>query len=91
MTKLYDDNIDKRYYLEEADNVFVSERIFEITRSAIYSKEGEEIATGIIGKRNIVTWSPKSGVVKGIVLISHGLHEHSLRYYAVAQELVGKK
>lgn len=91
MPKLSDGNIEKRFYLEQIDGINVSERIFEIVRSATYSSEGEEIVAGIIGKRNIVTWSPKSGVIKGIVLISHGLHEHSLRYYSTAQELVCKK
>jgi pimeloyl-ACP methyl ester carboxylesterase len=43
-------------------------------------------ATALPRKTNIVSWlpSPSSGVaVRGVVLIAHGLHEHSLRYHAV--------
>lgn len=41
-------------------------------------------------KRNIVSWIPTQKPIKAIVLISHGLHEHALKYFEIAQHLTGK-
>ena len=38
-------------------------------------------------KVNVISWIPTSSLLKGIVLISHGLHEHGLRYYELAHHL----
>ena len=37
----------------------------------------------------MVSWLPPSRPV-GVVLISHGLHEHALRYYAIAHHLTAR-
>ena len=39
-------------------------------------------------KINVSRWSPVSA--KAIVFVSHGLHEHGMRYYRVAESLVAK-
>jgi Serine aminopeptidase, S33 len=39
-------------------------------------------------KINVSNWSPASP--KAIILISHGLHEHGLRYFSVAASLTAK-
>jgi len=47
----------------------------------------EEIVTVNGGQRNTATWLPETLPVKAVVLISHGLNEHSLRYYGIAVAL----
>ena len=47
----------------------------------------EEITSVNGSNRNVVSWLPESLPVKAIVLISHGLNEHSLRYFGIAIEL----
>ena len=43
----------------------------------------------INGRRiNVSQWSPASP--KAIVFVSHGLHEHGMRYYCVAESLTAK-
>ena len=37
-------------------------------------------------RRNTLQWLPRSPV-KAVVVVSHGLHEHGLRYYALAHAL----
>lgn len=45
----------------------------------------------VSGKRNITKWIPNNTeTIKGVVFISHGLHEHSLRYYGLAHALTSK-
>jgi acylglycerol lipase len=39
--------------------------------------------------RNIIKWAPKD-TPRGIVIISHGLYEHGLRYYKVAHAFTAK-
>ena len=39
-------------------------------------------------KINLCSWLPKEEInIKGVVLISHGLHEHAMKYYALAHAL----
>ena len=47
----------------------------------------EEIRDINKSRRNVVSWLPETNEPSGIVLISHGLNEHSLRYYRLAIEL----
>jgi len=42
-------------------------------------------------KRNIISWLPENVKPKATVFISHGLHEHGLRYYNLAQTFVEKE
>ena len=46
---------------------------------------------GVLGKHNlrVVCWSPAIEPYS-IVVISHGLHEHALRYYGIAHELTAR-
>jgi acylglycerol lipase len=37
--------------------------------------------------RNTAAWLPKDGPIKAVVLASHGLNEHCLRFYGIAIEL----
>jgi alpha-beta hydrolase superfamily lysophospholipase len=41
-------------------------------------------------RRNVARWVPKDKPYKGVVAISHGLHEHCLRYFKVADALTKK-
>ena len=41
-------------------------------------------------RRNVVKWLPTGQTPKGLVLISHGLYEHSLRYAGLAHALTAK-
>jgi alpha-beta hydrolase superfamily lysophospholipase len=41
-------------------------------------------------KRNTVKWLPTKGHIRGVVVIAHGLHEHSLRYSDLAHALTTK-
>ena len=48
-----------------------------------------ESITEINGRRiNVSKWSPASP--KAIIFVSHGLHEHGMRYYNVAESLTAK-
>lgn len=47
----------------------------------------EEISTVNGSKRNTVSWLPETLPIKAVVLISHGLNEHALRYYGIAVAL----
>lgn len=66
-----------------------------ITSSEIYSLSGhhEEFlsmkGTYITGphKVRVIRWSPKSAPV-GVILVSHGLYEHGLRYCGIAKRLL---
>jgi len=53
--------------------------------------EGDKMTETIVnfknGNRNVVSWIPTKNSPKGIVIISHGLHEHALRYYGIAHAL----
>lgn len=40
--------------------------------------------------RNVCEWTPQSGSIKGLIFISHGMHEHALRYYNFAHTLTAK-
>ena len=40
--------------------------------------------------RNVIEWTPRDGAIKGLVFISHGMHEHALRYYNFAHTLTAK-
>ena len=56
-----------------------------------YAEFSETIAEVCYGaKRNTVRWTPKVKHVKGILLICHRLHGHSLRYFKVANALTSK-
>lgn len=50
----------------------------------------EKIQTINGRKINVNRWTPE-GTPKAIVLISHGLHEHGLRYHGVAEVLAREK
>lgn len=39
--------------------------------------------------RHVMSWIPKT-TAKAVVVIAHGLHEHGMRYYAVAHSLTAK-
>jgi alpha-beta hydrolase superfamily lysophospholipase len=54
----------------------------------VFSEKIVELSAGV--KRNVVRWAPKGMEMKGIALICHGLHEHSLRYFKVANALTRK-
>jgi len=38
--------------------------------------------------RHVMSWLPKTPA-KAVVIIAHGLHEHGMRYFAVAHALTG--
>ena len=57
---------------------------FASTASVTVSEELVELSAGIGAKRNVVSWLPAGDAsVKGVVLVVHGLHEHSFRHHAV--------
>mmetsp|Transcript_9040 Transcript_9040/g.14996 ORF Transcript_9040/g.14996 Transcript_9040/m.14996 type:complete len:366 (+) Transcript_9040:52-1149(+) len=61
------------------------------TAAGVQFEEDRIQLEGIIGKRNIVSWKPDPTVSKSpkaIVMIAHGLNEHSLRYYGIGLALV---
>ena len=64
-------NYDDNLYLTPKEGVSFEEKIVEIN--------GE--------RRNRCHWTPTGQKPKGLVLISHGLHEHSLRYCGFAHEM----
>lgn len=41
-------------------------------------------------RRNVAKWLPTGQIPKGLVLVSHGLYEHSLRYVGLAHALNAK-
>ena len=47
----------------------------------------EEITVINGGNRNVVSWVPETLPIKAIIIVSHGLNEHALRYYGVGIEL----
>lgn len=57
---------------------------FASTASVTVSEELVELSAGTGAKRNVVSWLPAGDAsVKGVVLVVHGLHEHSFRHHAV--------
>ena len=55
---------------------------FASTASVTVAEELVELNVGV--KRNVVSWLPVGDApVNGIVLVVHGLHEHSFRHHAV--------
>eukprot|EP01036_Dinobryon_divergens_P037371 gene37371-48873_t len=62
----------------------------EFDDSFFYSSvpEGERFDESIFlpGEMHVMSWNPQNEP-KAIVIISHGVHEHALRYYAIAHAL----
>lgn len=62
---------------------------YEMYRNPINGVELTEKVIVINGRKiNVARWCPASP--KAVVLISHGLHEHALRYFGVAASLTAK-
>lgn len=71
-------DLDPLAFKEPCDHDIFKEELVTLPTSDIYK---------CIGKRNITSWIPKSELVKGVVFICHGLHEHSLVFDRLAHAL----
>ena len=58
-----------------------------------FNEEFIDVGSSVKNRVNLISWFPKKGKKgaleegKCIVYISHGLHEHILKYHVVAEEL----